>query len=91
MPPQPTQRNRACERGAELIWRAALFEEGIVDALDVNAAILDRLDGVSDLHQPARSGVGISAAQRRRDQRSGSARRISWARPSGWIRFSPFP
>jgi hypothetical protein len=33
MPPQPAQRNRACERGAELIRRATLFEEGTVDQL----------------------------------------------------------
>lgn len=46
MPPQPTQRNRACERGAELIRRAALFEEGTVDPLGVTT--------VTRKHQPAR-------------------------------------
>ncbi len=43
VPPQPARRNRACDRGAELIRRAALFEKGTVDPLDVDTAILRRL------------------------------------------------
>jgi hypothetical protein len=43
-----------------LVWRAAFLEEGAVDPLDVNAAVLDRLDRVGDLDQLA-GGVVRSA------------------------------
>ena len=58
--PQPAQLDCECERGAELVWRAAFLEEGAVDPLDVNAAVLDRLDRVGDLDQLA-GGVVRSA------------------------------
>jgi hypothetical protein len=60
-----------------------MFEqERPVDLLDVDAAILNWLDGIGDLQQLARSGVGVSE--------SDSARRISWAlvKWGTWTRLS---
>jgi hypothetical protein len=57
--------------------RAALVEEGSIDPLDVNATVLDRLDGVGD--SPPACG------RPRQDQRTGSARRISWLPRAGRI------
>lgn len=51
MPPQPAQRDRAREGGAELVRRAAFLEEGAVDQLDVNSTVLNRLDRVGNLNQ----------------------------------------
>jgi len=45
---QPAQVDRAGEGGAVLLRRTARFEEGVVDPLDVDAAVLDRLDSVGD-------------------------------------------
>ena len=45
------------EAGAELVRRAALAQETAVDQLDVNAAVLDHLDGVRDLHELTRRGA----------------------------------
>jgi hypothetical protein len=41
-----------------------LEQEGAVDLLDVNAAVLHRLDGAGDLDQAARGflGIGIGAS-----------------------------
>jgi hypothetical protein len=39
------------EAGAELVRRATLAQETAIDQLDVNAAVLDHLDGVRDLHE----------------------------------------
>jgi hypothetical protein len=52
--------DRRRKGGAVLVRRAARFEEGAVDPLDVNAAVLHRLDRVGDLDQLAGGGVGVN-------------------------------
>ena len=47
-----------------MVRRASRLEERPVDQLDVNAAVLHRLDGVGDLHQLAGGGVGVSEVAR---------------------------
>src|ERR1700739_438082 len=51
VPPQPAQRDRALQRRAVLIRRAASLEERAVDQLDIDAAVMDRLDPVGVLYQ----------------------------------------
>jgi hypothetical protein len=55
--PEPAGRNRMREAGAELVRRAALAQETAVDQLDVNATVLDHLDGVRDVHELTRRGA----------------------------------
>jgi len=57
---QPAQRDCAGDGGAELVRSATLLEEGAVDKLDEDAAVLDRLNRVGDLHQLAGCGVEIN-------------------------------
>ena len=64
MQPQPAQQDRALQRRAVLIRRAASLEERAVDQLDIDAAVMDRLDRVGDLDQLAGGDVGISEAAR---------------------------
>jgi len=59
---EPTSFNRVSNAGAELWARgvAAIFrEERRVDLLDVNAAVLDRLDALSEFNELARRGLRI--------------------------------
>jgi hypothetical protein len=61
MPPEPALGDRQLEPGAIFGRAAALLEqERPVDLLDVDAAVLDGLDGVGDLQQLARGGFRIS-------------------------------
>ena len=71
MQPQPAFGDRADESGVELIRRAASIEERSVDQLDIDAAVLNRLDPIGDLDELAGGGVRINEAAR--------TRRISWA------------
>ena len=57
---QPTLGHRAIETSLVFRRRALeLIEEGRVDLLDIDPAILDRLECVGELDQLARSGFGI--------------------------------
>ena len=60
MTPQPTLREGEGEPGA-IFGRAAtlLEQERPVDLLDVDPAVLDRLDGVGDLEDLARGLLGV--------------------------------
>ena len=61
MQPKPAAIDREIEASAVFGRAAAMFEqERPVDLLDVDAAILNWLDGSGDLQQLARSGVGVS-------------------------------
>ena len=64
VPQQSAERDRAGESGAELVRSAALLKKGAVDKLNEDAAVMDRLDRVGDLHQLAGGGVGISEIAR---------------------------
>jgi hypothetical protein len=70
VPPQPSQRNGALDPGSEILAAATDRQKRRVNALDVDAAILRRLDAVCDLDQLARGGVGIGEV--------GGSRRTSW-------------
>jgi hypothetical protein len=59
VPPQPIQRDGARDPGAEPLTATASREKRLIDALDIDAAILHRFDGVGQLHQLARGGVGV--------------------------------
>ena len=59
MQPQPPQRDGALDPGAEVVAAAARREERGVDALDIDAAVLRRLDAVRDLDQLAGGDIGI--------------------------------
>jgi hypothetical protein len=48
MPPQPAFGDRAHKRDAVLIWCAASFEKRAVDQLDLDTAVLNRLDPVGE-------------------------------------------
>jgi hypothetical protein len=55
VPPKPTLGNRQIQPGTIFGWAAAFLEqEGAVDLLDMDAAVLDSLDSVRDLQQLAR-------------------------------------
>ena len=58
MPPNPAERNRALDTGAELFGAAASRQKRLVDPFDIDAAILHRLDVVRDLDQLARGASG---------------------------------
>ena len=60
MPPQPAFGDRQLQPGA-IFGRAAtlLEQERPVDLLDVDPAVLDRLDGVGDLEDLARGLLGV--------------------------------
>src|SRR5580693_7674753 len=60
MQPEPARCNRALDTGAVLIRRATGFEKCAVDQLDINSAVLGRLDRIRDLHEFSRGRVGIS-------------------------------
>jgi len=59
MPPQPAKCNGALDPGAELLTAAASSQKRLIDALDVDAAVLHRLDGVGQLQQLLRGVVGV--------------------------------
>src|ERR1700740_2438069 len=59
MPPQPSERNGALDARAEVVAATACREERRVDALDIDAAVLRRLNTIRDLRQPARGDIGI--------------------------------
>jgi hypothetical protein len=54
MSPQPALRDGPRDPGAEVVPAAAGGQKRHVDALDVDAAVLHRLDAVGDLDQLAR-------------------------------------
>ena len=58
MPPQPALRYGALDAGAVFGRRPACCEEGVIDQLDVQPAVLHRLGGIGDLDELARGGVG---------------------------------
>src|SRR4029077_3877275 len=60
----PPQRNRAGNPGAELLAAAASREKRLVDALDIDAAILHGFHIVGDLDELARCGIGIGGRAR---------------------------
>jgi hypothetical protein len=51
--PQPALQDRIVEPGTILRWRAAFAQERFVDLLDVDATVLDGLDGTGDLQEAA--------------------------------------
>ena len=61
MTPEPAQFYRARQRGAELARRCACVEKWTVHQLDIDAAVLPRLDRVGDLDQLAGGDVGNRA------------------------------
>jgi hypothetical protein len=69
MPPEPAKRDGPLDAGAEIVAGATGRQKRRVDVLDVDAAVLRRLDIVGDLDQLARGDI--------RDRRMDSARRIS--------------
>ena len=80
--PQPATLDRARKGGAVLRRQAALGQEGRIDLLDMDAAVLDGLDRVGDLDQPACGGFRIGEGRgainfviRSSCERSGYARR----------------
>jgi hypothetical protein len=62
--PEPTQFNGARQRGTELTRRSACVEEGTVDQLDKDVAVLHRLNRAGDLDQLASRDIGISEGVR---------------------------
>jgi hypothetical protein len=60
----PTFVDRPLDTVPELFCRAAGFEEGSVDELNIDAPVLGRLGRVGDFHELARCGVGISEVAR---------------------------
>jgi hypothetical protein len=60
MLPEPSENNGALDPGAKVVARAASREKCGVDALDLDAAILHRLDAVRDLD--------LACARRHRDR-----------------------
>ena len=58
---KPSEFNRASEPG-RIFFRCASIDvqERTIQLLDIDAAILHRLEGVPMLHQPARGFFGIS-------------------------------
>jgi len=79
MTPEPSQRDDALQRDAVLTGRAARVEEGLVDLLDVDAAILHGFDAARDLDQLAGCCCGSDSGWSRRipDKR----KRPRWTRP----------
>src|SRR5271166_3063808 len=62
MQDQPALCDRAIETGLVFRWRALeLIEEGLVDLLDIDPAVLDRLERVGEFDQLARRGIGEGA------------------------------
>jgi len=59
VPPEPALRDGAFDSGPEVITAAASGQKRRVDALDVDAAILHRLDAVRYLDQLAGGSVGV--------------------------------
>jgi hypothetical protein len=60
VPPLPAERNGALGPGAEVVAAAACREEWRVDTLDVDTAIMRRLDAVCNLDQLARAEIGLA-------------------------------
>jgi hypothetical protein len=80
--PQPAPLDRARKGGAVLRRQAALGQKGRIDLLDMDAAVLDGLDRVGGLDQPACGGFRIGEGRgainfviRSSCERSGYARR----------------
>jgi len=61
--PQPSQRNRPLDPGAEVVTAAARHQKRRVDPLDKDTTVLHGFDAVADLDQVARGGVGIGEAR----------------------------
>jgi hypothetical protein len=59
VPPEPALRDGTRDACTEIVAAATSREKGRVDALDVDAAVLHRLDAVGDLDQPARGDAGV--------------------------------
>ena len=84
VPPGPALCDGARDSGAELVAAAASREKRIVDALDVDAAILYGLDAVGVLGELTRGEVRIGEATRLEEFHGGGQHQSFNARIEGW-------